>query len=82
MNKVILNAEELKDLEIADPQDMQPASAAVVNTKYPFSADQLVFLLNEDQWEDFVREWACYQKKAYQLVARLGGANDFGIDVA
>ncbi|WP_310618641.1 ABC-three component system protein [Flexibacterium corallicola] len=59
-----------------------PASAVAINTKLPFSPEQLILLFNHNQWEEFIREWAHYQKSQYKLVVKLGGANDYGIDVA
>ena len=71
-----LQAEELPS---ATPS---PVTSVQVNAKSPFSPQQLILLFNHDQWEEFIREWAHFQKSKYVLVARLGGANDYGIDVA
>lgn len=38
--------------------------------------------MSADDWEEFIKEWAQFQKTKYHLVARLGGADDYGIDVA
>ncbi|MEH8251406.1 ABC-three component system protein [Aeromonas veronii] len=43
---------------------------------------QHLFLISADDWELFISEWGLYQKKHYILVTRMGGANDYGIDVA
>lgn len=43
---------------------------------------QHLLLFTAVDWEEFVCEWAQHQKSKYKLVARLGGANDYGIDVA
>jgi len=68
--------------EIAEPDDGVPPSASKVNASTPFAPDQLIWLFNDVQWEDFVKEWAHCKKKTYHLVCRMGGANDFGVDVA
>ncbi len=43
---------------------------------------QHLFVIDADDWEEFLLEWAQFQKTKYKLVARLGGANDLGVDVA
>ncbi len=43
---------------------------------------QHLLLFSADDWEVFIQEWAQFQKKRYVRVVQLGGANDFGIDVA
>ncbi|PHR92432.1 MAG: hypothetical protein COA69_08650 [Robiginitomaculum sp.] len=48
----------------------------------PPPPQQLILLYSADDWEEFLLEWAYYQKEQYKLVIRLGGANDFGVDVA
>lgn len=82
MTTAALNPDELQELEIPPASATAAVSAADVNANYPFQPQQLIMLFNHDQWEEFVREWAHFQKQKYTLVARLGGANDYGIDVA
>lgn len=82
MKKLVFDAKQLAALEIADPDDAPPASAAVINASVPFPPQQLILLLSDTQWEEFIKEWAYCQKQKYLLVSRMGGANDFGIDVA
>lgn len=48
----------------------------------PPPPQQLILLYSANDWEEFLREWGHYQKTQYKLVTRLGGANDFGVDVA
>ena len=48
----------------------------------PPPPQQLILLYSANDWEEFLREWGHYQKKQYHLVTRLGGANDYGVDVA
>lgn len=43
---------------------------------------QHLLVMNADDWEEFLKEWGQSQKKKYHLVTGLGGANDYGIDVA
>lgn len=47
-----------------------------------YSPEQLIFLFSSNDWEIFITEWAHFQETKYQLVAKSGGANDFGVDVA
>ncbi|MBO6725515.1 MAG: hypothetical protein JJ911_07635 [Rhizobiaceae bacterium] len=46
------------------------------------SPEKHLLLMSADDWEEFIKEWAQFQKTNYHLVTRLGGADDFGIDVA
>ncbi|MGJ8687755.1 MAG: hypothetical protein ACSHWQ_09770, partial [Spongiibacteraceae bacterium] len=64
-----------------------PAKEATLNSATAqsgklLSPDQHLLLVTADDWEDFIKEWAQFQKTKYHLVDRLGGANDYGIDVA
>lgn len=43
---------------------------------------QHLLLFSAEDWELFLEEWGAFQKSKYHLVTRLGGANDFGVDVA
>ena len=53
-----------------------------VNWVSKFPPQQLILLFSHGDWEEFIAEWAHSQKKQYHLVARLGGSNDYGVDVA
>lgn len=57
------------------------SSQRVLNGKI-IPAKQHILLLSADAWEEFLEEWGHSQKKKYHLVTGLGGANDYGIDVA
>lgn len=78
----MLNTDELMKLEIPAQDDNAPISASKANWVSPFPPQQLIILFSANDWEEFVAEWAYFQKKQYHLVTRLGGANDYGVDVA
>lgn len=64
-----------------------PAIATTLNSAVAQSGKLLtpekhLLLISADDWEEFIKEWAQFQKTKYYLVDRLGGANDYGIDVA
>lgn len=68
----------LPDPESNSNQIVQPQ---LLNGKPP-PPQQLILSYSADQWEEFLKEWGHYQKTEYHLVTRLGGANDYGVDVA
>ena len=68
-----------KELPLPDA-DAQVAPASV-SGMVPAPAMQL-YLLNADGWEQFVCEWGTLFRDDAHLVARIGGANDRGVDVA
>jgi hypothetical protein len=76
---------ELKGLEletsITDSTQQFSSSSRVKSGKF-VTPRQYLLLMSAEEWEIFVCEWGVYQKKLYKLVTRMGGANDFGIDVA
>lgn len=82
LKNFVLSNDELRDCEIDEPSNVKAASAAKINAQTSFSPDQLIFLFQASDWEEFIKEWAHFQKQKYQLVSRMGGANDYGIDVA
>ncbi|WP_027237584.1 ABC-three component system protein [Leisingera caerulea] len=82
MTEFVLTSEELKELELPEVTSVAPPSSASINAKPTFQPQQLILLFDPDQWEEFILEWAHQKKKEYTLVSRLGGANDYGIDVA
>lgn len=64
-----------------------PASTSTLNIAMAQSGKLLtpekhLLLISADDWEEFIKEWAQFQKTKYHLVSRLGGASDCGIDVA
>lgn len=67
---------------IAPPPNESTLNSAVARSGKLLSPDQHLLLITAGEWEDFIKEWAQFQKTKYHLVDRLGGANDYGIDVA
>jgi len=78
----VLSVHDLKKFELPNPDVSGPVSASAIYAKQAFPPQQLILLFSADAWEEFILEWAHYQKNKYVLVAGLGGANDYGIDVA
>jgi len=68
--------------EIAPPSQPPSLTSAISQSGKIYSPEKHLFLMSADDWEEFIKEWAQFQKTNYQLVTRLGGANDYGIDVA
>ncbi len=75
--------EEILELELPSPNSevKYTSSQKVLNGKI-IPPKQHLLLLSADDWEEFIVEWGHFQKTKYHLVTRLGGANDYGIDVA
>jgi hypothetical protein len=73
-----LNANEL------DEPTSQSDSASLRQVSYGkvITPRQHLLLFSPEDWELFLEEWGTFQKSKYHLVTRLGGANDFGVDVA
>lgn len=46
------------------------------------SPQQLILLYNDEQWEEFIREWATALTTTYVQIKRFGGRGDRGADVA
>ncbi len=57
-------------------------NSAVAQSGKLLSPEKHLLLMSADDWEEFIKEWAQFQKTKYHLVVRLGGADDYGIDVA
>ncbi|MEQ1804830.1 MAG: ABC-three component system protein [Burkholderiaceae bacterium] len=69
--------------DIPAPVAPAPATAAQVAGGPVIPPQQQLLLYSEDQWEDFVHEWAHYfLKHQYTEVKRFTGAGDRGIDIA
>ena len=69
--------------DISAPPIAGATTAAQVATGPIIPPQQQLLLYSEDQWEDFVQEWAHYcLKKQYMVVQRFTGAGDRGIDIA
>lgn len=67
---------------INEPDSSVCVTAAAVFAGKQVPPRQHIFLYTADDWEVFISEWAQYQKSRYHKIVNLGGANDFGIDVA
>lgn len=71
-------------------KDVQPAgttATAVTQDQVtygpPIPPQQRILLYSEEQWEEFIQEWAHYCLKGkYRQVQRFSGAGDRGIDIA
>lgn len=72
----------LNNSEIEPPTASHPLSIGSSLSGKLLTPQQHLLLFNADDWEIFIQEWAQFQKAKYVRVARLGGANDYGIDVA
>lgn len=70
--------------DIKEPPPPGNALTAVLAGGGPaISPQQRLLIYSEDDWEEFVQEWAHYcLKKTYKQVQRFTGAGDMGIDVA
>lgn len=74
---------DLNDLELAKPKsENDSASFRQVSSGKLITPRQHIFLFSAEEWEYFLEEWGTFQKSKYQLVTRLGGANDYGVDIA
>ena len=67
---------------IASPSIEISLNSAIAKSGKLLSPEKHLLLISADDWEEFIKEWAHFQKTKYHLVDRLGGANDYGIDVA
>lgn len=75
----------LKSIELSSPASDSIenfVSSNRVKTGKIIAPRQHLLLISADEWEVFISEWGSYQKDIYQLVTQMGGANDYGIDVA
>jgi hypothetical protein len=78
----VLNLE-LRDFELAKPKsEKDSATSRQVSYGKVITPRQHLLLFSAEEWEFFLEEWGTFQKSKYRLVTRLGGANDFGVDVA
>ncbi len=69
------------ELPAVNPENKHTSSQRILQGKIIPPAQHLL-LISSDDWETFLLEWAHFQKEKYYLVIQLGGANDYGIDVA
>ena len=74
---------DLNHFELTEPQSKTESSSShrVLYGKL-ITPRQHLLLFSAEEWELFLEEWGTFQKSKYHLVTRLGGANDYGIDVA
>ncbi len=79
----MMNKDELSKfkLPLPNPKENHPSTQNVLNGKL-ITPKQHLLLISANDWEDFLEEWGHFQKKEYHLVTGLGGANDYGIDIA
>jgi hypothetical protein len=69
--------------EVAVPTSTTVLTATQVQYGPPIEPLARIMTYDSDEWEKFVDEWvsSCLKEK-YELVVRMSGANDKGIDVA
>jgi len=70
------------NIAIKQPANLPPLSTGSAASGKILKPQQHLLLFTADDWEAFIQEWAQFQKTKYVRVVQLGGANDFGIDVA
>lgn len=71
-----------KSTGIDPPTSAPTLNSAVAQSGKILSPEKHLLLISAEEWEEFIKEWAQFQKAKYHLVDRLGGADDYGIDVA
>lgn len=78
-----MDISKLNKLKIPTPKkNSAVASSQRVGIGKLVTPKQHIFLFESGDWEQFVVEWGVFQTQKYKLVTQLGGANDWGIDVA
>jgi hypothetical protein len=78
----VLNSD-LNSFELTKPRaEKKSASFQQVSYGKLITPRQHLFLFSAEEWEFFLEEWGTFQKSKYHIVTRLGGANDYGVDVA
>ncbi len=68
-------------IPLAPPVTRDSTSIASVSAGMPIPAITRVKTFSEDEWEDFIAEWATCLTSIYHKVFRCGGAGDMGRDV-
>lgn len=63
------------------PQKSSPTAASVTFGKQHLPQAQLM-MYSGGEWEEFIYEWAHFQKSHYKNVEKYSGAGDMGIDIA
>ena len=74
--------DDLSKLELPAPSPKENTSIQKVLNGKLITPRQHMLLISADDWEEFLVEWGHFQKKKYHIVTRLGGAYDYGVDVA
>ena len=71
------------DLEVITPKPVSrtPTSEHVSNGA-PIPKVMRIRIFSDDDWEDFIEEWASGISCDYSSVRRFGGSGDFGVDIA
>jgi hypothetical protein len=59
-----------------------PPLAGSVVAPPPVSPQGRVYQYDDDEWENFVREWAATLSNGYVQIKRFGGSGDHGADIA
>lgn len=78
----MLNSD-LNDFELSKPKcEKDSVSFQQISYGKLITPRQHLLLFSAEEWEFFLEEWGTFQKSKYHLVTRLGGANDYGVDVA
>ncbi len=73
---------DFKEITLPKQSQVTPTAAAAVGGR-PVSDLQKVTLYNDEEWEEFIEEWAgACLKDQYKTVRRSSGAGDKGIDIA
>tara|TARA_R110002124_G_scaffold276594_1_gene447457 strand:- start:2934 stop:4034 length:1101 start_codon:yes stop_codon:yes gene_type:complete len=70
------------NIDIEPPTNKPPLTVGSSLSGKLLKPQQHLLLFTADDWESFIQEWAQFQKSKYVRVVQLGGANDYGIDVA
>lgn len=74
---------DLSKFKLADPKSQKElVSSQRVSYGKLITPKQHLLLFSAEEWELFLEEWGTFQKPKYYIVTRLGGANDYGVDVA
>lgn len=77
-----MNELDISKHELASADDVPAVTSAKTYSGKVLSPKKHLLLFEADDWEAFVVEWGQFQADQYELVAQLGGAYDYGVDVA
>ena len=81
---MIWDGADIEKKELPAPlADTQSAPSSIVDGYGPGPTPrQQLYVISPAEWEQFICEWGTLHKAKAHLVARIGGANDRGVDVA